>query len=65
MRNLSTLVFAGVLLFLSALINQPLHAQTRSTIKGIVFHDKNENGIYDSADKPLKDVRYQTAGRWR
>ncbi len=56
MRNLSALVFAAILLFLSASTNQPLQAQTRSTVKGIVFHDKNENGIYDSGDKPLKNV---------
>ena len=50
--------FLAVLCFLlPAITNESaLNAQTRSTVKGIVFYDKNENGVYDSGDKPLKDV---------
>ena len=41
----------------SALVNESLlHAQDASAIKGIVFHDKNENGVFDSGDKPIKNV---------
>src|SRR5690606_6258492 len=48
---------AAILFLLLAIANESaLNAQTRSTVKGIVYYDKNENGIYDSGDKPLKDV---------
>jgi hypothetical protein len=56
MRFSSTLVFAAVLFLFSAFTIHSLHAQTRSTVKGIVFHDKNENGVFDSGDNPLKDI---------
>lgn len=36
--------------------NNKLIARTNPTVKGIVFYDKNENGIYDKLDKPLKNI---------
>ncbi len=57
MKKKGILFLATVLFLLPSLANDSLiNAQVSSSIKGIVFHDKNENGIYDSGDKPLKDI---------
>ena len=58
MRNWITLIATVLFLLISVLKNESaLIAQTRSTAKGIVFHDKNGNGVYDSSlDKPLRGV---------
>lgn len=57
MKNLYPIVFATILFLLPALKNESaVKAQTQSTVKGLVFHDKNENGVFDASDKPLKNV---------
>jgi hypothetical protein len=50
--------FSAAIFFLFVAITNEsaLNAQTRSTVKGVIFHDKNENGVFDSAEKPLKNV---------
>lgn len=52
--------FLLILFFLSAGFQNKsilLSAQTTSFVKGIVFHDKNGNGIYDvKTDQPLKNI---------
>ncbi len=57
MNNLFFRFSAAILFLLLAITNESaLYAQTRRTVKGVVFHDKNENGVFDSGDKPLKSV---------
>lgn len=57
MNNLFFRFSAAILFLLLAITNEStLYAQNRLSVKGIVFHDKNENGVFDSGDKPLKDV---------
>ena len=57
MNNLFFKFSAAILFLLLAIANESaLNAQTRSTVKGVVFHDKNENGVFDSGDKPLKNI---------
>jgi len=57
MNNLFFRFSAAILFLLLVLTNvSDLNAQTRSTVKGVVFHDKNENGVFDSGEKPLKNV---------
>lgn len=51
--------FLSILFFLSAgfQYDSDLSAQTISTVKGIVFHDANGNGLYDvKVDSPLKNI---------
>ena len=33
-----------------------IFAQASTSVKGVVFHDKNINGVFDSFDKPLKGI---------
>src|SRR5690554_5849494 len=50
-------ICAIVLFILPSLAKESLLiAQSSTNIRGVVFHDKNENGIYDAGDKPLRDV---------
>lgn len=37
-------------------IQSEVYAQTTSTVKGVVYHDRNSNGEFDSSDKPLKGI---------
>src|SRR5690554_6760137 len=52
--------FVGVftLFFLLPILHNQsaIYAQALSTIKGVVYHDKNMNGELDSSDKPLKGI---------
>lgn len=49
--------FSNTFLLLSAFVHESvLNAQVPATVKGVVFHDKNGNEVYDSSDKPLKGV---------
>jgi len=58
MRNYKLLVFAIILFKTSGLLSgTDVIAQTSATVSGVVFHDKNGNGIYDhSLDVPLEGV---------
>ncbi|RIH63729.1 metallophosphoesterase [Mariniphaga sediminis] len=58
MRNFSVKLMAALFILLSGLLQElAVYAQENSGIRGIVFHDKNGNGVYDSGqDKPLKAV---------
>ena len=53
-------IFLGVmavLFVLPTLKNQAAaFAQTPTTVKGVVYYDKNMNGTFDSSEKPLKGV---------
>ncbi len=57
--NRATITFFTAALFLlpALTIRSDLHAQARTTVEGIVFHDKNENAVFDSdQDEPLEGV---------
>lgn len=57
MKQLNTIFLATLFLLLSAFVHESvLNAQVPATVKGVVFHDKNGNEVYDSSDKPLKGV---------
>ena len=57
MKHLNTIFFTTIFFLFSIFVHESaLSAQTPATVKGVVFHDKNGNGIYDSTDKPLKGV---------
>ena len=57
MRSIFAPIFAAAFFLLPALNNHSeVKAQARTTVEGIVFHDKNENGTFDSSEKPIKDV---------
>jgi hypothetical protein len=56
-RNFPVLLTVAFFL-MPALQNESLlNAQVQTTVKGVVYHDKNENAVFDSdADKPLEGV---------
>ena len=48
---------ATVLFLLPALLNEAAaYGQINNTVKGVVYHDRNINGEFDSYDKPLKGI---------
>lgn len=58
MKSIFSTIFAAIFFLLPSLNNNSVvKAQARITVKGIVFHDKNENAVYDSdEDEPLENV---------
>ncbi|MBS3774036.1 MAG: calcineurin-like phosphoesterase family protein [Bacteroidales bacterium] len=58
MRQVLFISIAAVFFLLPGLQNNStLYAQTGSTVKGIVYHDKTENGSFDpSGDEPLEGI---------
>ena len=58
MRQLLFISFAAVFFLFPGLQNtSALYAQTGSTVKGVVYHDKTEDGSFNpSADEPIEGV---------
>ncbi|MGM0504938.1 MAG: metallophosphoesterase N-terminal domain-containing protein, partial [Bacteroidota bacterium] len=58
MRNIFTPILAAAFFLLPALNNHSeVKAQARTTVEGVVFHDKNENTVFDSdEDEPLEGI---------
>ncbi|NIS38282.1 hypothetical protein GWN91_03740, partial [Candidatus Saccharibacteria bacterium] len=58
MKIIFPVLLAVAFFLMPALQNESLlNAQVQTTVKGIVYHDKNENAVYDSGDdEPLEGV---------
>jgi len=58
MKRIFPVILAAVFFLMPALQNESsLHAQVQTTVKGVVYHDKNKNAVFDSVDdEPLEGV---------
>lgn len=58
MKRIFPVILAAVYFLTPALQNESLlNAQVQTTVKGVVYHDKNQNAVYDSDnDEPLEGV---------
>ena len=58
MKRIFPVFLAAVYFLMPALHNESLlNAQVQTTVKGVVYHDKNQNAVYDTDnDKPLEGV---------
>jgi hypothetical protein len=58
MKKILSVLLTMAFFLMPALLNKSLlNAQVQTIVKGVVFHDKNENAVYDlDADEPLEGV---------
>ncbi|MFW5756598.1 MAG: calcineurin-like phosphoesterase C-terminal domain-containing protein, partial [Tangfeifania sp.] len=58
MKRIFPLLLTVAFFLMPAFQNEStLNAQVQTSVKGIVYHDKNENAVYDAdVDEPLEDV---------